>query len=380
MKSNIPVTEFAPGERVPINVVRRQASAVAEIPLSSDLLNSVLTCVCILNPQRQIVFATRNWQELLPGRKPAELLGLRPGEALGCIHAREREAGCGTTVFCRECGAVKAILAGLAGRHELQECHLSRRLNGQEEALELLAYATAFQVKEENYCFFAVTDISHEKRRRALERIFFHEVLASAKDLTALAGRLSERTTDGLQKDLQRLDQGLRDLLEQVQTQSDLAAAENHELTVKPLPLNPGAILQEVVLRCQSQFAAKGRRLCLESDPATAPLISDPTLLKRVLGNLIKNALEAAKPGQTVWAGCEEIGPKVRFEVHNPGYMPKKLQIHMFCRSFSTKGLGRGLGTYSVKLLTEQYLKGQVGFTSDPEKGTTFFILLPKQA
>jgi signal transduction histidine kinase len=48
-------------------------------------------------------------------------------------------------------------------------------------------------------------------------------------------------------------------------------------------------------------------------------------------------------------------------------------------RSFSTKGgRGRGLGTYSVRLLTERHLGGQVDFRSVPEEGTTFFVRLPR--
>jgi sensor histidine kinase regulating citrate/malate metabolism len=46
----------------------------------------------------------------------------------------------------------------------------------------------------------------------------------------------------------------------------------------------------------------------------------------------------------------------------------------MFKRSFTTKGIGRGLGTYSMKLLGEKYLKGKVGFESSKQNGTTFYI------
>ncbi|HAL86389.1 MAG TPA: histidine kinase, partial [Deferribacteraceae bacterium] len=40
-------------------------------------------------------------------------------------------------------------------------------------------------------------------------------------------------------------------------------------------------------------------------------------------------------------------------------------------------GKGRGLGTYSIKLLTENYLKGKVRFETRRESGTTFFIKIP---
>jgi sensor histidine kinase regulating citrate/malate metabolism len=52
--------------------------------------------------------------------------------------------------------------------------------------------------------------------------------------------------------------------------------------------------------------------------------------------------------------------------------------MQLFQRSFSTKGNGRGIGTYSIKLLTENYLKGKVSFFSNEEEGTVFSIELNK--
>jgi sensor histidine kinase regulating citrate/malate metabolism len=57
--------------------------------------------------------------------------------------------------------------------------------------------------------------------------------------------------------------------------------------------------------------------------------------------------------------------------------MKREIQLQIFQRSFSTKGSGRGLGTYSIKLLTEQYLHGKAWFTSNEVEGTTFFASIP---
>jgi hypothetical protein len=59
--------------------------------------------------------------------------------------------------------------------------------------------------------------------------------------------------------------------------------------------------------------------------------------------------------------------------------MPREVQLQIFQRSFSTKAdRGRGIGTYSVKLFVERYLKGTVGFVSAEPGGTTFSVTLPR--
>ena len=57
--------------------------------------------------------------------------------------------------------------------------------------------------------------------------------------------------------------------------------------------------------------------------------------------------------------------------------MPRPVQLQVFQRSFSTKGAGRGLGTYSIKLFSERFMRGRVFFTSTPEAGTTFTAAYP---
>ena len=271
----------------------------------------------------------------------------------------------------------RAALASLAGRRDVQECHLTRVVQCGEQALDLLVCGTPFRHNGESLSILSVADISHEKRRQTLERIFFHDVLNSAGGLTALADLLGESVPGDLQSDMQLLRDGLDDLLDQVQAQKQIAAAESNDLPVQCEPLNPAEVLQSVVNLYRKHPLARERRVEIAPDPATSGLTTDRSLLRRVLGNLLKNALEASQPGQTVTAGCEERGDRIRFWVHNMAVMPPAVQRQVFNRSFTTKGTGRGLGTYSVKLLTEQYLGGEVYFTSESGHGTRFVVSLP---
>ncbi len=100
-----------------------------------------------------------------------------------------------------------------------------------------------------------------------------------------------------------------------------------------------------------------------------AQITGDRRLLARVLGNLIKNALEASPPCATVDVAMTAEEGQVEFTVHNESVMPLEVQLQLFQRSFSTKGGNRGLGTYSVKLLTERYLGGACGSCPIPTTG-----------
>ncbi len=371
-------TQFAPAERAPIETVRRQAAAAARQPWIESL-NSVLNYILILNQQRQIVFASKNVQELVPGVELKDLLGKRPGEALGCVHPDPATGGCGTTAFCRECGAVRSILTSLAGKRDCQECRMLRIVNSEEEAMDLLVACTPLTIEGETYSLAAMADISHEKRRRALEKIFFHDVINSAGSLEGLIEMINEQAPTDIRGDIDLLHAGVNQVVEEILTQKDLMAAENDDLALDLKPLNSRTILEKVLQLYANHPVAEYRELRLAADSASLDLVTDTRLLGRILGNLIKNALEAAQRGHVVTAGCAGEGDGVRFWVHNPMFMPPNVQLQIFNRSFSTKGSGRGLGTYSVKLLTERYLKGKVGFTTSKEGGTTFFVILPKQ-
>jgi signal transduction histidine kinase len=97
-----------------------------------------------------------------------------------------------------------------------------------------------------------------------------------------------------------------------------------------------------------------------------------------VIINLLKNAMEANNINEEISAGVANDGNKVIFWVRNNQVISEEIQMQLFHRSFSTKGAGRGLGTYSIRLLTENFLKGKVSFSSNAQEGTVFRIELSK--
>jgi signal transduction histidine kinase len=220
-------------------------------------------------------------------------------------------------------------------------------------------------------------DISDEKRRRNLERIFFHDVM----NIVGMIYNTAEFYMENGHQDAAELDpilyhQTVR-LVDEIKAQRDLLAAENGELQVHLVPINSLQVLNQVCEAYRMYHIAHERHLVVAEDSSEVVFNSDQTLLMRVLGNMVKNALESSAKDETVTVRSQHKGEYVVFEVHNPTVMPHAVQLQMFQRSFSTKGQERGLGTYSMKLLTERYLGGQVGFSSTRERGTVFWACYP---
>lgn len=372
-------TYFATAERATPEDIARQRRYFCDDWFFGELMHFVPDLVLILNSHRQIVYANHAALAFAGAPDLSSILGLRPGELFHCIHADETGGGCGTTQFCRYCGAVSAILQSQKGQPTVEECRVTVERNGSEEALDLRVWANAITPDGEPFTFFAIADIAEEKRRLFLERIFLHDIMNTAMALQGFSGMLtSERLTAEIREEFIQRIAALSDrIIDEIVAHRVLVAAENSELTPDVKPLNSLEILEGLFGSYSRPEVLGSRCLKIAEGSATVVFESDPTLLGRVIENMIKNAIEASVPGETVTMGC---GPEDRFVVfwiYNRSYMPENIRLQVFNRSFSTKGVGRGLGTYSMKYLTEKYLDGKISFTSTEEEGTTFIARYP---
>jgi nitrogen-specific signal transduction histidine kinase len=391
-------TAFAPAERDLQDQVLRQHGKLSALPFIRDFLDSVPNMTTVLNTHRQIVFANRAFMDFLGleteaqvlgkktgeamGRVYPDFLGRRPGEAVGCIRAHLTPGGCGTTPFCQTCGAVISILNSQQfKRLDIQECRMICGEKGKNEtALDLRVWSRPIEVDGEVFTVFSVVDISDEKRRKMLERIFFHDVINTAGCIKGLADLMIEtHMTDSEIKEMtSMICESADQLLEEISAQRELSAAESGDLKAELRPLQSSELLTQVIRQFHSYNTAKDKILVVDPSAESFRFISDPHLLRRVLINLVKNALEASLPGQVITVGAHASGETVSFNVHNPAVIPPSVQLQIFMRSFSTKGSGRGIGTYSIKLLTEKYLHGQVAFVSQAGVGTRFTVTYPR--
>ncbi|BAH74603.1 sensor histidine kinase [Solidesulfovibrio magneticus] len=369
-------TCFAPSERACPEDIDRQFAVLSQhaIPL---VLNAMPIIAMVLNRHRQVVHGNRKFADVLGIADIREALGKRPGEAFRCVHADEHPGGCGTSEFCAHCGAVRSILLGLAGTDNVQECAINRDTGSGIEALDLRVSSASVHLDAEPYLIFSINDVSHEKRRRTLERLFFHDMLNTVGGVQGLLEFLAEEVPEELQADARLIHRAVSQLTDEIIYQKQLLAAETNELETNCTPLRSDDILDVVAATFQGGEQARDRRIVVENVCSEVVFHSDPVLLRRVVGNMVKNALEATPAGGEIRLGSRALADAVEFSVQNAGVIPRSVQMRIFSRSFSTKGVGRGLGTYSIKLLTERYLGGRADFVSNREVGTIFRVRLP---
>jgi signal transduction histidine kinase len=156
----------------------------------------------------------------------------------------------------------------------------------------------------------------------------------------------------------------------------DVLAAERGTLRLRATRVIPSHLLAMLRESYASTAAAVGARIEIRAF-ATPPLVTDEALLARVLGSLLANAIEASGAGDVVVLRHAPAGDRATFTVHNPGVMPQAVRVQVFQRGFSTRGAGRGLGTYGARLIAERYLGGTLRFGSNTATGTVFALDLP---
>jgi K+-sensing histidine kinase KdpD len=373
-------THFAPAARTTIEQILREYEIVGSQKFFAEIFGAMAGIGAIIDKNRQIVYANDDFLSLLGVNTLEPILGKRPGEAISCLHSTEEPSGCGTSNSCAYCGAVNAILESQkTGIKSIKEAHISTISEGKHKSWDLNIISTPISFNGDQFSVLILQDISDIKRRAALERIFFHDLLNSVGGLNGLLTILKEGTNPEETHELIDLsEEASRNIIEEILVQRQLREAENGELKVNIGLTNSIELLDSTIGKIGFHEAGKNRRIVKSDKSVNIDFETDKILLQRVIINLLKNALEATESTGTVTAGIGNNEDKITFWVKNEQVMSEDVRMQMFQRSFSTKGDGRGIGTYSIRLLTENYLKGKVSFISNETDGTIFSLELNK--
>lgn len=371
-------TDFLSAERSSKEEVKTEKAIIDSLEYVKEIINALADVVLILNKNRQTLFSNKILLQKIGLTNEDLLIGMRPGEILQCIHATETEGGCGTTGSCKYCGAGKAIKTCFElFKIAEYECRITAYDTDKITARDYKVIATPINIKGAIYCILSITDISDEKRRKILEKIFIHDIINISGGLQGMINHISDPDEITTDTDLEIVKSGINYLVEEITSQRDLLAAENNEISIRKDKINSQNFLNEIIGFMKNYSCSERKYISLTKEMKQVEFVTDKVLLKRVLINMLKNALEASESEGLIEIGLEEKNSELLFSVNNSGTISKEIQMQIFQRSFSTKDVRRGLGTYSIKLFTENYLNGKAYFTCDPSSGTTFYVSIP---
>ena len=377
-------TLFAPVERATPEQIARDVACLNGNPFVEALLQTAGALMAVLNQERQVLAVNHALLDMLGVEDPGSLVGLRPGEVVGCNHAAEPPSGCGTTAYCSTCGAAVAIVGALSTDVDMErKCVLTVSHAGAALDLCLRVRARILTIGERRFVLLFMQDVTTQERLSEVQRTFLHDLrnllmgLQGSADLLGLSDE-SERA-----ELLGNVSKIATQLAAELNLQQTLAGDGHEANTGSRRPIKVVELLADVAGMVQNHNAAKDKRLEVDTPSRPLVVVSDAILLGRVLLNMVINAFEATPAGESVRMWCERhtrgTSSHVRFSVWNPSVIPPETKLRIFQRHFSTKSSwGRGVGTWSMKLIGEKLLQGKVDFRSELEEGTTFYLELPE--
>lgn len=342
-----------------------------------ELLSATSSVVCILNRENEVVYANSVLLNRFGIQLDKNISSMRFGQMAGCVNVTMRNGICGSGERCQYCGANYAFKDFWKDTNTvINECRLVRKQDGFTEQLDLEITASPFPGND-NYMVVSLIDVTDKRRREILERIFFHDIINMAGSLKGVVDMLLAEPGTADQELLGITSSLSSQILEEIKAQQQLIKAEKGELKLLLEEVLMTDFLHELKRKIQYSDAAFERKIIVEDHTDNTQFTTDKVLLTRVIFNMAKNALEAISRGQQVLIAAKNKDNIIRIEVHNSSVIERDVQMQLFQRSFSTKGDNRGIGTYSMKMLGERYLKGRVNFETSSESGTTFFIEIP---
>ena len=179
-------------------------------------------------------------------------------------------------------------------------------------------------------------------------------------------------------------------LLELVNDVLDMSKLESGEVVLEEIPFNLSKIAEEVLTVIEQMAAERNIRIVWEKKEIThRDFIGSPGYVKRVMMNILSNAVKYNRENGQIYISCMEIPSKqpemmtMEFVCRDTGIgMADEFQKHIFepfvqeHAGSCTKFAGTGLGMPITKKLVEK-MDGTITFESKEGEGTTFVIRVP---
>ena len=270
------------------------------------------------------------------------------------------------------------------------------------------------------FCFWGYrADLAHRKQEQEKDEKYKAELLRAAKKAEAaneakteflqrmshdirtpingICGMINvaDHYADNMEKQTEcraKIKKTSHLLLELINEVLDMSKLESDEVVLEDIPFNLNSIFEEILGVIEHMAAEQNIRILWEEKEVTHwNLIGSPVHVKRILMNILSNAVKYNKENGYVYISCREIPSKqtamttLEFVCRDTGIgMTEAFQKRIF-EPFAqehagsrTKFAGTGLGMPITKKLVEK-MGGTISFESKEGTGTTFVIRIPFQ-
>ena len=268
------------------------------------------------------------------------------------------------------------------------------------------------------FCFWGYrADLAHRKQEQEKDEKYKAELLRAAKKAEAaneakteflqrmshdirtpingICGMINvaDHYADNMEKQTEcraKIKKTSHLLLELINEVLDMSKLESDEVVLEDIPFNLNSIFEEILGVIEHMAAEQNIRIIWEEKEVTHwNLIGSPVHVKRILMNILSNAVKYNKENGYVYISCREIPSKqtamttLEFVCRDTGIgMTEAFQKRIF-EPFAqehagsrTKFAGTGLGMPITKKLVEK-MGGTISFESKEGTGTTFVIRIP---
>ena len=186
---------------------------------------------------------------------------------------------------------------------------------------------------------------------------------------------------------LKEIYTGSQRMVDLVNSLLNVSRLELGTFIVEPAKAHLKDICEDVLKELDSQIKKKQQEVTTNYDSKVPEMLVDPKLTRIIFQNLLSNAVKYTPDKGKVQVSIE-INPKndkeILIQVSDTGYgIPKHQQDKIFTKLFRADNVkkmeseGTGLGVYIIKQIIDT-AGGKIWFASEEDKGTTFYITIPK--
>lgn len=218
-----------------------------------------------------------------------------------------------------------------------------------------------------------------ENLRDDVERIARHDLRSPLSAFLTLPQMLLEaQNLTERQHEMARLMlQSGRRMQNMITLSLSIYRMERGEYRLSLQTLDAAALARAIWGESGSPYQGAGIRLEVDAEGDTFDILGEELLCYTLLANLIKNALEASAPGETVWVSMRREAGWDVIDVRNNQDVPEPARDTFF-EKYATFGktCGTGLGVYSARLIALTH-GGDITLRTGQGDGTTVSVRLP---